>query len=97
MNTLFQVMFPLYISIQWCPQFHVQHGCQMQRLKVALRDGRPDIVFIVGIEVRAGRGKYRDTTIVIISPRFQLFNRSSYQLLFAQHCEAELETVCIHD
>lgn len=44
------------------------------------------MVFIVGIEVRIGRGKYRSTTIVTITPRFQLYNKSSYQLLFAQMC-----------
>lgn len=58
----------------------------MRKLKVTLRDGRPDIVFIVGIEVRVGRGKYRSTTIVTVTPRFQLYNKSSYQLLFAQMC-----------
>lgn len=58
----------------------------MRQLKVSMKDGRPDIVFLIGIEVRNGRGKYRDTNIVIISPRFQLHNKTSYQLLFAQTC-----------
>lgn len=60
----------------------------MRKVHVTLVDGRPDIVFVIGIEVRRGRGKYRNTTIITIAPRFQLYNRSSYQLLFAQTCFA---------
>ncbi|XP_071050524.1 intermembrane lipid transfer protein Vps13D isoform X2 [Onthophagus taurus] len=73
---------------QWSSNFHLQKGCQVRKLRVSHKDGRPDTVFIIGIEIRIGRGKYRDTSIVIISPRFQLYNRTSYQLLFAQNCEA---------
>lgn len=76
----------IVVLLQWCQGFHLQKGIQVRRLRVALRDGRPDIVFVVGIEVRAGRGKYRNTTIVTIAPRFQLYNKSSYGLLFAQMC-----------
>lgn len=60
----------------------------MRKLKVTSKDGRPDTVFLVGIEVRAGHGRYRSTSIVTISPRFQLHNKSSYRLLFAQKCFA---------
>lgn len=49
-----------------------------------MRDGKPDTVFVVGLEVRPGRGKYRFTNIITIYPRYQLYNRSSYQLIFAQ-------------
>ncbi|KAJ8920133.1 hypothetical protein NQ315_011790 [Exocentrus adspersus] len=69
---------------QWCSNFHVQKGTQYRKLRVTMRDGRPDTVFIVGLEVRPGRGKYRSTSIVTISPRYQIHNRSSYRLLFAQ-------------
>ncbi|XP_017773930.1 PREDICTED: vacuolar protein sorting-associated protein 13D isoform X2 [Nicrophorus vespilloides] len=73
---------------QWCQNFHLQRGVQVKKLKVTVRDGKPDVVFVVGIEVRQGRGKYRQTCIVTISPRFQLFNKSSYKLLFTQRCFA---------
>ncbi|KAK9889536.1 hypothetical protein WA026_006891 [Henosepilachna vigintioctopunctata] len=69
---------------QWCPNFHVQKGIQIRKLRVTMPDGRPDTVFVVGIEVRPGRGRYRSTTLVIISPRYQVHNRSSYQLVFCQ-------------
>lgn len=54
-----------------------------------MHDGRPDTVFVVGLEVRSGRGKYRNTNIITISPRYQLHNRSSYKLLFGQMCSVK--------
>ncbi|CAH1990127.1 unnamed protein product [Acanthoscelides obtectus] len=74
---------------QWCSNFHVQKGTQYRKLHVSMRGGSPDTVFVVGIEVRPGRGKYRSTSIITISPRYQLHNRSSYRLLFAQMCAAK--------
>ena len=41
-------------------------------------------VYNIGIEVRAGRGRYYDTNIVTFSPRYQLDNRSCHKLAFAQ-------------
>lgn len=75
-------------SPQWCQNFHLQRGVQVRKLKVSLKDNRPDVVFLVGIEIRQGRGIYRNTSIVTISPRYQLHNRSSYKLQFAQQCFA---------
>lgn len=53
-----------------------------------MRDGKPDTVFIVGVEVRLGRGKYRTVNIITISPRYQLYNQTSYKLIFTQSCFA---------
>ncbi|KAL3268817.1 hypothetical protein HHI36_007913 [Cryptolaemus montrouzieri] len=69
---------------QWCSNFHVQKGIQVRKLRVTMTDGRPDTVFVIGIENRPGRGRYRSTNIVTISPRYQVHNRSSYQLVFCQ-------------
>lgn len=60
----------------------------MQRLKVALRDGRPDVVYLIGVTARAATGRYRATTVVTLSPRYQLHNRSSSTLEMAQKCFA---------
>lgn len=68
----------------WCSNFHVHKGTHVRKLRISMRDGRPDTVFVVGLEVRPGRGKYRATSIITISPRYQLHNRSSYQLVFTQ-------------
>lgn len=58
----------------------------MHRLRVTLRDGRPDIVYLIGIATRAARGRYRATTVVTLSPRYQLHNKSSCTLELAQKC-----------
>lgn len=71
---------------QWCQQFHLQLGVQVHRLRVSLRDGRPDIVYLIGVATRAARGRYRATTVVTLSPRYQLHNRSSCTLELAQRC-----------
>jgi vacuolar protein sorting-associated protein 13D len=60
----------------------------VRRLRVSVRDSRPDIMYVIGINVRPGRGRYRSTNIVTLSPRFQLHNKSTYQLQFAQRCFA---------
>ncbi|KAK6626649.1 hypothetical protein RUM44_009125 [Polyplax serrata] len=73
---------------QWCEHFHLQVGSQVRQLHVSQRDHRPDIVYAIGINIRPGRGRYRNTNIVTLSPRFQLHNKSSYQLQFAQKCLA---------
>ncbi|KAK4875461.1 hypothetical protein RN001_011883 [Aquatica leii] len=75
-------------TAQWCQDFDLQRGIKVRKLRVSLKDGQSDVVYLVGIEVRTGRGRYRSTNIVTISPRFQLHNRSSYNLLFAQSCFA---------
>ena len=45
-------------------------------------------VYTIGIEVRAGKGRYRDTQIVTLAPRFQLYNQSSHRVQFSQSCFA---------
>ncbi|XP_037089594.1 LOW QUALITY PROTEIN: vacuolar protein sorting-associated protein 13D-like [Pollicipes pollicipes] len=70
---------------RWCHHFHLQPDLHVRRLRVAQRDSRrPDWVYVVGIEIRPGRGRYSDTNIITISPRFQIDNRSTHQLLFSQ-------------
>ncbi|XP_066594830.1 intermembrane lipid transfer protein Vps13D isoform X2 [Prorops nasuta] len=71
---------------QWSQHFHLQPGIQVHRLRVTLRDGRPDIVYLISIATRTARGRYRATTVVTLSPRYQLHNRSSSTLELAQKC-----------
>lgn len=58
----------------------------MHRLRISLRDGRPDIVYLISVATRTARGKYRATTVVTLSPRYQLHNKSSFTLELAQKC-----------
>lgn len=39
---------------------------------------------IIGIDVKKGKGRYRDTHIVTFAPRYLLDNRSSHKLAFSQ-------------
>nr|XP_031830525.1 vacuolar protein sorting-associated protein 13D isoform X1 [Nomia melanderi] len=71
---------------QWSQHFHLQPGIQVHRLRVSLRDGRPDIVYLISVATRTARGKYRATTVVTLSPRYQLHNKSSFTLELAQKC-----------
>lgn len=73
---------------QWCRHFTLQPGVQVRRLKVSLRENRPDLVYMIGIEIRQGKGRYRPTKIVTLSAHYQIHNKSSYKLQFAQRCFA---------
>ncbi|XP_025991490.2 vacuolar protein sorting-associated protein 13D isoform X1 [Solenopsis invicta] len=71
---------------QWSQHFHLQPGIHVHRLRISLREGRPDIVYLISVATRAARGRYRATTVVTLSPRYQLHNKSSYTLELAQKC-----------
>ncbi|XP_031630682.1 vacuolar protein sorting-associated protein 13D isoform X2 [Contarinia nasturtii] len=68
----------------WCQPFNLHKDIIHQQL----RSGISNETFIIGTEVRCGRGRYAKTRVVTFSPRFQLYNRSSYKLQFAQKCFA---------
>lgn len=64
----------------WCQPFNLHKDVLNRQLK----SGSSNETFVLGIEVRRGRGRYIKTSVVTFSPRFQLYNRSSYKLQFAQ-------------
>ena len=41
-------------------------------------------VYDIGIDVRFGQGRYRDTRIVTLATRYQLENRTQHALAFSQ-------------
>ncbi|XP_014472245.1 PREDICTED: vacuolar protein sorting-associated protein 13D isoform X2 [Dinoponera quadriceps] len=71
---------------QWSQHFYLQPGIHVQRLRISLRDGRPDIVYLISVAIRGARGRYGATTVVTLSPRYQFHNKSSYTLQLAQKC-----------
>lgn len=71
-------------SPPWCQPFSM-HKAILHR---QLRSDITNETFIIGIEVRRGRGRYSKTSVLTFSPRFQLYNRSSYKLQFSQKCFA---------
>uniref|UniRef100_A0A2M4A0B1 Putative vacuolar protein n=1 Tax=Anopheles triannulatus TaxID=58253 RepID=A0A2M4A0B1_9DIPT len=74
-------------NLQWCQPFKLEQSTQHRQLM-----GTSE-TFIIGIEVRRARGKYGQTSIVTFSPRYQLYNRSSYKLQVLQKCLVSSTTV----
>lgn len=72
-------------SPTWCQPFTLHKDILHRQLKASSNFNE---TYIIGIEVRRGRGRYSRTSVVTFSPRFQLYNRSSYKLQFAQKCYA---------
>uniref|UniRef100_A0A0P6FFD1 Vacuolar protein sorting-associated protein 13D n=1 Tax=Daphnia magna TaxID=35525 RepID=A0A0P6FFD1_9CRUS len=68
----------------WCQHFPLQKGVRVRSFLVSPRDGRPELVYLVGISIRSGRGRYRDTQIVTLAPCYQLYNQSSWTLEVSQ-------------
>ncbi|XP_075234181.1 vacuolar protein sorting 13D [Lycorma delicatula] len=77
---------------QWCHHFQLHPGIQVRRLRISLRDNRPDLIYMIGIEVRPGRGQFRCTNIVTLSAHYQIHNKSTYRIQFAQQCFASTVT-----
>lgn len=73
-------------SLPWCQPFNLHQDILHRQLKSTATNE----TFVIGIEIRVGRGRYSNTSIVTFSPRFQLYNRSSYKLQFAQKCFASM-------
>ena len=66
---------------QWCRSFPLQPGSRVRKLTLIPKDSRRvGRIYIIGIDVRVGKGRYRDTLIVTFSPRFQLHNLSQYRV-----------------
>ena len=53
-------------------------------------------VYDIGIDVRFGQGRYRDTRIVTLATRYQLENRTQHTLAFSQrHFVREQVCACL--
>ncbi|XP_058818048.1 intermembrane lipid transfer protein Vps13D isoform X2 [Topomyia yanbarensis] len=70
-------------GLNWCQPFKLEQGTKHRQLVSGNES------FIIGIEVRRARGRYNQTSIVTFSPRYQLYNRSSYKLQVLQKCFTE--------
>ncbi|KAG1679364.1 Vacuolar protein sorting-associated protein 13D [Nymphon striatum] len=68
----------------WCTRFHLEKGVRVRPLRVSPYESRPDWVYVIGVEVRVGRGRYHDTLIVTLTPRFQINNHSTHKLEITQ-------------
>uniref|UniRef100_UPI00398EEC11 intermembrane lipid transfer protein VPS13D isoform X3 n=1 Tax=Pristiophorus japonicus TaxID=55135 RepID=UPI00398EEC11 len=68
----------------WCQEFSPDGGSGVRAVKVIQHGNRPGLIYSIGIDIRKGRGQYRDTNIVTFAPRYLLDNKSSHKLAFAQ-------------
>lgn len=74
---------------QWCRSFPLQPGSRVRKLFVHPKDsGRVSRIYIIGVDVRVGKGRYRETLIITFSPRFQVHNQTSYKMQMSQRCFA---------
>jgi vacuolar protein sorting-associated protein 13D len=72
----------------WCRSIACQVGIRVRKLTVSHANNRPESVYMVGVEMKNGTGRYRDTKLVIVSPRFVVDNRSASKIQIAQRCYA---------
>ena len=79
---------------QWCQPFALQNGVRTCNFKVSHTDGRPELVYSVGITVESGKGRHRDTKVVTFAPCYQLYNKSSAMLevYLTRHCNCLLNS-----
>ncbi|XP_056588171.1 intermembrane lipid transfer protein VPS13D [Triplophysa dalaica] len=68
----------------WCQGFSLDGGSGVRAVKVIQQGNRPGLIYNIGINVKKGKGRYRDTHIVTFAPRYLLDNRSSHKLAFSQ-------------
>ena len=74
---------------QWCRSFPLQPGSRVRKLFVHPKDsGRVSRIYIIGVDVRVGKGRYRETLIITLSPRFQVHNQTSFKMQMSQRCFA---------
>ncbi|CAD6197787.1 unnamed protein product [Caenorhabditis auriculariae] len=65
-------------------KFFLAPGVQALKLRVEHKT-LPTLYYNVGVEVRAGTGRYKDTQVVLITSRFVLQNQSSFSLMVCHH------------
>jgi hypothetical protein len=51
-------------------------------------------VYNIGVEVKQGHGRYRQTNIITFAPRFEIDNQSSHKLAIAQRHLAKGQVRC---
>uniref|UniRef100_A0A1A9X0W3 UBA domain-containing protein n=1 Tax=Glossina brevipalpis TaxID=37001 RepID=A0A1A9X0W3_9MUSC len=69
----------------WCKGFGIHKETTFRDLKAE----KSKINYVIGVNVQRGKGLYCSSTFVTLSPRFQMHNRSSYKLEFAQRYDVK--------
>ncbi|XP_055954862.1 intermembrane lipid transfer protein VPS13D-like [Patella vulgata] len=70
---------------QWCNKISLENGSGTRQLHVVQRHtNRPDWVYNIGYQITKGIGKFADTKIITIAPRYEIDNQSHHKLAIAQ-------------
>ncbi|KAM7356415.1 vacuolar protein sorting 13D [Cochliomyia hominivorax] len=77
----------------WCKSFGINKETTFRELKA----DQTKINYVIGVNVQRGTGLYNCTTFITLTPRFQLYNKSSYKLEFAQKCDIKKQKIISSD
>uniref|UniRef100_A0AC35FWT7 Ricin B-type lectin domain-containing protein n=1 Tax=Panagrolaimus sp. PS1159 TaxID=55785 RepID=A0AC35FWT7_9BILA len=69
---------------QYCKKFQLSSGAQALKLLLT-HEFQATLMYDIGSEVRQCTGKYKNTQIVLFTPRYRLNNQSSTQLFVCHH------------
>uniref|UniRef100_A0A1I8EVF2 Ricin B-type lectin domain-containing protein n=1 Tax=Wuchereria bancrofti TaxID=6293 RepID=A0A1I8EVF2_WUCBA len=61
------------------PKFPLTVGLNSMKLRL-VHDQHPTQIYNIGVEVRQGTGRYKDTQVVMLTPRYVLSNQTSFGL-----------------
>ncbi|VDO44935.1 unnamed protein product, partial [Onchocerca flexuosa] len=61
------------------PKFPLTVGLHSMKLRL-VHDQHPTQIYNIGVEVRQGTGRYKDTQVVMLTPRYVLNNQTSFGL-----------------
>uniref|UniRef100_A0A915Q7J7 Vacuolar protein sorting-associated protein 13 VPS13 adaptor binding domain-containing protein n=1 Tax=Setaria digitata TaxID=48799 RepID=A0A915Q7J7_9BILA len=61
------------------PKFPLTVGLHSMKLRL-VHDQHPTQIYNIGVEVRPGTGRYKDTQVVMLTPRYVLNNQTSFGL-----------------
>ncbi|RCN30341.1 hypothetical protein ANCCAN_23890 [Ancylostoma caninum] len=65
-------------------KFALTPGVQALKLSV-VHESLPTLYYNIGVEVRAGTGRYKDTQVVLLTSRYVISNQSSFTLSVCHH------------
>ncbi|KAK6043585.1 hypothetical protein COOONC_18910, partial [Cooperia oncophora] len=73
-----------YYVPRYSQKFALTPGVQALKLSV-VHESLPTLYYNIGVEVRAGTGRYKDTQVVLLTPRYVISNQSSYAISVCHH------------
>ncbi|VDM60896.1 unnamed protein product [Angiostrongylus costaricensis] len=69
---------------RYSQKFALTPGVQALKLS-SVHESLPTLYYNIGVEVRAGTGRYKDTQVVLLTSRYVINNQSSYEMFVCHH------------